>query len=90
VREPDQEGGEAIRNADPVPNERARIVALLSPAPVSIDDLIRLSQTPPRIVRMVLLELEIAGRLERHGGGLVPSGVLQFDWLRAAPFPEYG
>jgi DNA processing protein len=26
---------------------------------------------PPRTVRMVLLELEIAGRLERHGGGLV-------------------
>jgi DNA processing protein len=44
---------------------------LLSPAPVSIDDLIRLSQSSPRVVRMVLLELEIAGRLERHGGGLV-------------------
>jgi DNA processing protein len=43
----------------------------LSPTPVSIDDLIRLSQSSPRVVRMVLLELEIAGRLERHGGGLV-------------------
>ncbi len=32
---------------------------------------IRLSQTSPRAVRMVLLELEIAGRLERHGGGPV-------------------
>jgi DprA winged helix domain len=31
---------------------------------------IRLSLSP-RTVRMVLLELEIAGRLERHGGGLV-------------------
>jgi len=37
----------------------------------SIDDLTRLSGTPPRIVRMVLLELEIAGRIERHGSGLV-------------------
>jgi DNA processing protein len=46
-------------------------VALLSPAPVLIDDLIRLSHSSPRVVRMVLLELEIAGRLERHGGGLV-------------------
>ena len=36
-----------------------------------IDDLVRLSKTSPRVVRMVLLELEIAGRLERHGGGLV-------------------
>jgi DNA processing protein len=33
--------------------------------------LIRLSRTSPRVVRMVLLELEIAGRIERHGGGLV-------------------
>ena len=38
---------------------------------VSIDDLVRLSQTSPAIVRSVLLELEIAGRLERHGAGLV-------------------
>jgi DNA processing protein len=38
---------------------------------VLIDDLIRLAQTSPAIVRTVLLELELAGRLERHGGGLV-------------------
>ena len=36
-----------------------------------MDDLVRLSKTSPRVVRIVLLELEIAGRLERHGGGLV-------------------
>jgi DNA processing protein len=58
-------------HAEPAPEERARVVALLSPTPVSLDDLIRLSGPSPRIVRMVLLELEIAGRLERHGGGLV-------------------
>ena len=57
--------------AEPAPDERTRVIALLSPTPVSLDDLIRLSGTSPRIVRMVLLELEIAGRLERHGGGLV-------------------
>ncbi len=57
--------------AEPASDERQRVIALLSPAPVSIDDLIRLSQTSPRVVRMVLLELEIAGRIERHGGGLV-------------------
>jgi DNA processing protein len=38
---------------------------------VQIDDLVRLSKSSPAVVRMVLLELEIAGRLERHGGGLV-------------------
>jgi predicted Rossmann fold nucleotide-binding protein DprA/Smf involved in DNA uptake len=52
-------------------DERARITGLLGPTPVLIDDLVRLSRTSPAIVRTVLLELEIAGRLERHDGGLV-------------------
>jgi DNA processing protein len=56
---------------EPGDDERTRIVALLGPTPVGIDDLVRLSQTSPAIVRAVLLELEIAGRLERHGSGLV-------------------
>jgi len=59
------------QGVEPEADERTRIVGLLSPTPVSIDDLVRLSRTSPRVVRMVLLELEIAGRLERHGGGLV-------------------
>ena len=70
AREDDAEEAEKSQ-AEPAPDERARVIALLSPAPVSIDDLIRLSATSPRIVRMVLLELEIPGRIERHGGGLV-------------------
>ncbi|HEY4141514.1 MAG TPA: DNA-protecting protein DprA, partial [Pseudolabrys sp.] len=39
--------------------------------PTAIDDLVRMSRTSPAIVRTVLLELELAGRLERHGGALV-------------------
>ena len=57
--------------AEPAENDRARIVSLLGPTPAAIDDLVRLSRTSPAIVRTVLLELEIAGRLERHGGTLV-------------------
>ena len=52
-------------------SERARIINLLGPSPISLDDLIRISSASPAIVRSVLLELELAGRLERHGGGLV-------------------
>ena len=52
-------------------SERARIIDLLGPSPISLDDLIRMSDASPAIVRSVLLELELAGRLERHGGGLV-------------------
>lgn len=51
--------------------ERARIVSLLGPSPIGIDDLIRMSGASASAVRGVLLELELAGRLERHGGGLV-------------------
>jgi DNA processing protein len=56
---------------EPDDNERTRIIALLGPTPVAIDDLIRISGSSPAIVRTVLLELEIAGRLERAGTGLV-------------------
>jgi DNA processing protein len=71
AREPEPINEDAGHDLEPVADERNRIVGLLSPAPVSMDDLVRLSKTSPRVVRMVLLELEIAGRLERHGGGLV-------------------
>ena len=72
MREPGPPGEEvAAEDIEPAPTERARIVGLLSPSPVQIDDLVRLSGSSPAVVRMVLLELEIAGRIERHGGGLV-------------------
>ncbi|SDC17050.1 DNA processing protein [Bradyrhizobium brasilense] len=51
--------------------DRARIIDLLGPSPISLDDLIRMADVSPAVVRAVLLELELAGRLERHGGGLV-------------------
>ncbi|MET0531772.1 MAG: hypothetical protein ABW003_26150 [Microvirga sp.] len=49
----------------------ADLIQLLGPSPVSIDDLVRQSGLPIRSVQMTLLELEIAGRLERHGGNAV-------------------
>ena len=47
------------------------VLALLGPTPVAIDELIRPSGATPAAVRMVLLELEIAGRLRLERGGLV-------------------
>ena len=47
---------------------RERIIALLGAAPVEIDDLIRESSEAPSLVLTVLLELELAGKLQRHGG----------------------
>ncbi len=50
-----------------IPQARSRILELLGPAPVGIDALIRASGFPPAIVSQVLVELDLAGRLERHG-----------------------
>lgn len=66
----DEDDGEPF-DSEPDHGERNRIVALLGPTPILIDDLIRMAGSSPATVRMVLLELELAGRLERHGGGLV-------------------
>jgi DNA processing protein len=68
LREPDDD---APLDFEPDANDRARIIDLLGPTPLLLDDLIRMAGAPPAIVRTVLLELELAGRLERHGGGLV-------------------
>ena len=68
LREPDDD---APLDFEPAAGDRARIVDLLGPTPLLLDDLIRMAGTSPAIVRTVLLELELAGRLERHGGGLV-------------------
>ncbi len=51
--------------------DRSRVTALLGPVPVSVDELVRQSGAAPAIVQTVLLELELAGRLERHAGGRV-------------------
>lgn len=63
--------GEDIDSGDASANDRERVLELLGPTPVLIDDLARLSGLRLPTIRLVLLELELAGRLERHGGGLV-------------------
>jgi DNA processing protein len=55
----------------PDDDDRHRIVSALGPSPVEIDDLIRHTELPTSSVYLVLLELDLAGRLHRHPGGLV-------------------
>ena len=50
---------------------RPRVLELLGPSPVPIDELLRQSRLTPALVLTILLELELAGRLERHVGGQV-------------------
>ena len=44
---------------------------LLGPSPVPVDEIIRLSGAPSGAVQMALLELDLAGRLDRHAGNKV-------------------
>ena len=52
-------------------SERERIAAALGQAPVAIDEIIRFTGLPPAVVHLVLLELDLAGRIERMAGGRV-------------------
>jgi DNA processing protein len=69
----------------PLPDEaeseaaRAAIEALLGPTPVTVDELARTSGLALPLLQQVLLELELAGRVERHPGqkvalALTPRG----------------
>ena len=51
--------------------DRDRVVEALGAAPVEIDEIIRHTRLAPGAVYTVLMELELAGRLARHGGQLV-------------------
>nr|WP_162138110.1 DNA-processing protein DprA [Pararhodospirillum photometricum] len=50
---------------------RPRVLAALDWSPVPVDELIRRCQLSPAVVAVVLLELELAGRLDRHPGNRV-------------------
>ena len=50
---------------------RRRIVDALGPTPVAVDELIAFTGAKPAEVYLVLLELDLAGRLQRHSGGTV-------------------
>jgi DNA protecting protein DprA len=63
------DGGRAFLPPDD--SERAMIVSALGPTPVDVDDIIRHTGSEASAVYLVLLELDLAGRLHRHAGGLV-------------------
>jgi DNA processing protein len=47
------------------------IEGLLGPSPVPVDEIVRLSGAEPGAVQLALLELDLAGRLDRHAGNKV-------------------
>jgi DNA processing protein len=69
--EPEEDGAERMLAPPPNDDERLTIVQALGPTPVEIDDIIRHTGLPAATVYLVLLELDLAGRLDRHAGGFV-------------------
>lgn len=67
IEEPDADG-RRIAPPDVGDSDRSRVLSALGPAPVEVDELIRYTGLSARIVHVILLELELAGRLERHRG----------------------
>jgi DNA processing protein len=70
AKEPDEDDSKPLL-PPPDDSERSRIVDALGTTPVEIDDIIRHTELRASSVYLVLLELDIAGRLHRHPGGLV-------------------
>lgn len=60
----------------PADAERDHVVDALGPTPVEIDDIVRHTGLPISAIHSVLLELDMAGRLHRHPGGLVSLSML--------------
>jgi len=54
-----------------LPRTRTQVLDLLGPSPTAVDDVVRRCQFSPAAVMVVLLELELAGRLELLPGNRV-------------------
>ena len=52
-------------------DDRDAVAGLLGPTPVAIDEVVRQSGRSAAAVQLVLLELELAGRLARHAGARI-------------------
>jgi DNA processing protein len=63
----DDASGAAYSAGDETEIARERILALLGPSPITLDELARAAEASARAIRVALLELEVAGRLEISG-----------------------
>ena len=59
--------GVPYRTGDETEAARERIIALLGPSPIALDELARAADASARAIRVALLELELAGRVEYWG-----------------------
>lgn len=67
----DEPSRDELGSVETTDSERRRIIDALGPTPVHVDELIAYTGATPAQVWLVLLELDLAGRLQRHSGGTV-------------------
>lgn len=77
--EPCDEADGANSNGADLTEQRDRIVALLGPFPITLDELTRAAEASAREVRIALMELELAGRVEFVRGDRVALRALPFE-----------
>jgi len=68
---PETNAPTAQTDASEMAGARDSVLALLGPTPVDVDELIRQAELTPPVVITILLELDLAGRLDRHPGNRV-------------------
>lgn len=69
--EPDWETDFTIDDQPPSDDDRATVLSALSVTPVSVDELIRATRLSASAIQTLLLELDLAGRIEWSSGQLV-------------------
>ncbi len=57
--------------SDPDENERTKLVSAISHTPTDVDEIIRFTGIAAPTVQLLIMELDLAGRLERHDGNRV-------------------
>ncbi len=72
---PESDDGSVPQRADADSSDlavdRAKVLELLSYSPATVDELGRRAHLSPAVLAALLLELELAGRVERHPGGQI-------------------
>jgi predicted Rossmann fold nucleotide-binding protein DprA/Smf involved in DNA uptake len=64
-------GTTPVHSAQPTGEPASLIIAMLSPSPTAIDDIVRETGLPTAIVQAALMELELDGRIVRASGGMI-------------------
>lgn len=62
---------ESAPEAEPAADDRARLLSALSVTPIEVDELVTQTGLGPHLVQILLLELDLAGRLDWSSGQLV-------------------